>query len=94
MIGEIEQRDPTEPCTNGPLVEREVCEKEWIRPRIEYLRDYEINIRFLSLGCVIKVGCREIAFSSAKEAMIALNEYIENPAKMQPIWQQACNEEN
>jgi hypothetical protein len=27
-------------------------EKEYVRPRMDYLREFEISIRFLSLGCL------------------------------------------
>lgn len=40
------------------------------------LRDYEINIKFLSRGCVVKVGCKEIPFEDVSKAMSELNEYV------------------
>jgi hypothetical protein len=43
------------------------------------LRDYEIGIRFLSIGMVIRVGCREIPFTSVEEGMAALNAYVADP---------------
>jgi hypothetical protein len=52
------------------------CEKEYRPSKQEALRDYEINIRFLSRGCVVKVGCKEIAFEDVSKAMAQLNEYI------------------
>ena len=54
-------------------------EKEYIRPRMDYLREFEINIRFLSLGCLVRVGCKEIAFTSIDEAMKEVNAYVTNP---------------
>ena len=57
----------------------ESVEKDYIRPRMDYLRDYEINIRFLSLGCIVRVGCKEIAFTSIEEAMREVNAYVANP---------------
>jgi hypothetical protein len=64
--------------SRGP---RELIAQEWTRPRMKTLRDYAINIRFLSLGCVVQVGCKEIAFTSVEEAMKEVNAYIANPSE-------------
>jgi hypothetical protein len=73
--------DNNEPVYDIPRVGTSLGEacKEQIRPRMDYLRDHEINIRFLSLGCIVRVGCKEIAFTSIQEAMQEVNEYIANP---------------
>lgn len=42
----------------------------------EALREYEINIRFLSRGCIVRVGCKELAFEDVSRAMAELNEYV------------------
>jgi hypothetical protein len=52
----------------------------------EILRDYEIRLRFLSVGCVVGVGCKEIPFRSVKEAMEELNKYVENPYEEGKKW--------
>jgi hypothetical protein len=52
----------------------------------EALREHEIRIRFLSRGCVVSVGCQEIAFESVKNAMDAINDYIVNPYNEQQRW--------
>ena len=52
----------------------------------ECLRGYEVNLRFLSRGCVVRVGCQEIAFESAEEAMKELNEYVSNTYETQQKW--------
>ncbi len=52
----------------------------------QWLREYEIIIRFLSRGCVVRVGCQEIAFESAEEAMKELNEYVSNTYETQQKW--------
>jgi len=52
----------------------------------EALREYEIGIRFLSRGCVIRVGCKEIPFESSELAMKELNEYVANPYETQKKW--------
>ena len=52
----------------------------------EALREYEVRIRFLSRGCVVGVGCQEIAFESVETAMQELNEYVKNPYETQKKW--------
>jgi hypothetical protein len=52
----------------------------------EALRDYEINIRFLSRGCVVRVGCKEIAFEDHTNAMAQINAYVNNPWEEQKKW--------
>jgi hypothetical protein len=46
--------DQNEPVPVMDVVENayQTLEKEYVRPRMDYLRDYEIGIRFLSLGCI------------------------------------------
>jgi len=52
----------------------------------EALREYEINIRFLSRGCVVRVGCKEIAFEDPTYAMAQINAYVNNPWEEQKKW--------
>ncbi len=51
-------------------------EKEWRPSKQECLRQYDISIRFLSRGCVVKVGCKEIPFEDVSNAMAELNQYV------------------
>ena len=67
--------------------------EEYIRPRIDYLRDHEISIRFLSLGCIVRVGCKEIAFTSITEAMQEVNEYVANPKLLTDKYNKIFNEQ-
>jgi hypothetical protein len=75
-------------------VARELIAQEYIRPRMEILRDYAINIRFLSLGCVVQVGCKEIAFTSIEEAMKEVNAYVANPRELEKKYNKLINEQN
>lgn len=59
----------------------------------ELLREYEIRLRFLSVGCVISVGCKEIPFRSVTEAMDELNKYVENPYEVGQKWHKLFNSE-
>lgn len=79
---------------DGPMmVERETLRmdeksysKEYIPNKQQILREYEISIRFLSVGCVIRVGCKEIPFTNVGEAMEELNKYVSNPYEEQKRW--------
>lgn len=51
-----------------------------------YLREHEINIRFLSIGCVVQVGCKSIPFTSVDDAMKEINAYVADPNKQQQRW--------
>ena len=68
---------------NEPTMSQEV---EYKPSRMEALRDYQVGIKFLSIGCVISVGCKEIPFTTIKEGMKALNDYVINPVETRKIW--------
>ena len=67
--------------------------KEYIPKKQELLREYEIRLRFLSVGCVVMVGCKEIPFRSVKEAMDCVNEYVENPYEVGNKWREIFESE-
>jgi len=52
----------------------------------DYLRQYNIQIRFLSRGCVVTIGCKEIPFSDVTEAMTCLSRYVSNPKEEAENW--------
>jgi hypothetical protein len=64
------------------------CAKEYIPQKMEILRSYDINIQFLSIGCIIRVGCKSVPFTTIKEGMAALNDYIANPYETRKIWEE------
>lgn len=68
------------------MAERESYSKEYIPNKQQILREYEITIRFLSVGCVVRVGCKEIPFTNVGEAMEELNKYVNNPYEEQKRW--------
>lgn len=68
-----------------PVPVEEQC-KAYIPPRQEALQQYEINIQFLSRGCIVRVGCKSIAFEDAGEALLEINEYYANPYATQEKW--------
>jgi hypothetical protein len=61
-------------------------DEEYRPSRKEALREYEIKIRFLGRGCIVSVGCQEIAFESVETAMAAINAYAANPYDEQQKW--------
>ena len=57
------------------------------RPKTqEALREYEIRIKFLHRGCLVSVGCKDIAFEDPKDAMEAINTYVAAPWEEQKKW--------
>jgi hypothetical protein len=82
MVDEI-----IEPTNDEMRMSEETRCKEW-RPRAtDVLREYEVHIKFLSRGCIVSVGCREIAFENLEDAMKELNEYVTNPYDVMQKWQ-------
>ena len=77
-----------------PSLSREsIISKEYKPSRLECLRDYNINIEFLSIGCIIRIGCKSVPFSSIDEGMKALNEYVANPYEQRKIWEEKFKQE-
>lgn len=62
--------------------------KEYRPSRVEMLREYELRVRFLSVGCIVSVGCKEIAFGSIDEAMEKINEYVKSPYESSQKWRE------
>jgi hypothetical protein len=60
--------------------------------RNQLLRENEIFIRFLSRGCIIRVGCKEIAFEDTDNAMNELMEYAKDPYKTSEKWHKILNQ--
>jgi hypothetical protein len=60
--------------------------KEYKPSKTEALREHEIGIRFLSRGCIVRVGCKEIAFTNNDEAMVEINKYVNDPYETQKQW--------
>ena len=66
--------------------------KEEYRPtNQEALREYEIQLQFLHRGCIVRVGCKSIAFETVESAMKEVNEYVNNPYDSQVKWRKLLN---
>jgi hypothetical protein len=88
-----DDNEPVQELSPPPQLTRNDGGTEYIRPRIDYLRDHEISIRFLSLGCIVRVGCKEIAFTSIDKAIQEVNDYIANPKQSTDKYNKIFNEE-
>lgn len=71
----------------------ELRSKEYKPNKQEILKDYELKIRFLSVGCVVSVGCKDIPFRSVKEAMEEVNNYVNNPYEEGQRWRKLFESE-
>ena len=73
VTGVMEDKMP-EPC------------QEYKPTNQQVLQEYELNIQFLSRGCVVRVGCKSIAFETVESAMKEVNEYVNNTYETQKKW--------
>ena len=72
-VGEMPQRlkEAVNPCESDEQREQ--------RGRFEILQKWDIGIQVLNRGCVVKVGCKSIAFTSIEAAYKEIGRYLENP---------------
>ena len=75
---------------NGELTEIPQCLEEVVKPceskeqieqrrRLDILKRWEITISPLDQGCVVKVGCKNIAFTSIEAGYKEIGRYLEDP---------------
>ena len=84
---EYDVNEPVEQPVEMRGYDREPELKTEYKPKKqEILKEYEIRLRFLSVGCVVGVGCKEIPFRSVKEAMECVNDYVNNPYEESKKW--------
>jgi hypothetical protein len=69
-----------------PQPQMEKCVEEYKPSNKEALLNHELSIRFLNRGCIVRVGCKEIAFEDHTNAMAAINAYVNNPWDEQQKW--------
>jgi hypothetical protein len=73
---ELMQEEPRLDSMPGREEPMPKMEGEYRPSKQEALRDHEINIRFLSRGCIVRVGCKEIPFEDVSRAMDEINAYV------------------
>jgi hypothetical protein len=71
----------------GVRVQEDCVKQEWRPTRMESLRNHNINIEFLSMGCIVRVGCMSIPFQFVNDAIDALKAYTENPYEEKQKWE-------
>ena len=64
-------KTPIEPCESEEQIDE--------RRKLDILKRWEIGILPLDRGCVVKVGCKSIAFTSIDAAYKEIGRYLENP---------------
>ena len=83
MQEEIDPRTAMLGDLNGP---EEIGPKQWKESRNETLKNWEINIRFFNVGCVVTVGCQSFAFESVNKMMTELQFYVNSPYEAREKW--------
>jgi hypothetical protein len=68
------------------VVMSEILKEDYRRPRQQQLKEYDVRIKFLSIGMVISIGCKEIPFTSVEQGMEELNAYVKNPHEERKRW--------
>ena len=91
----LEAEEPRE----MPMPEREVGYhetngvKEYVPSAGDILRQYEVSIKPLDSGVVIRVGCKSIAFNSLEDALVHVNLYFKDPVTSYKKWTKLFNEQ-
>ena len=49
----------------------------------QLLSRYSIKIDFLSRGCVVNIGCKNIPFEKVEDAITEINRYVNNPEEVE-----------
>ena len=83
-MNEVSMPSTTEGCVT----------QEWRLSKGELLRNHSINIEFLSVGCIVRVGCMSIPFNFINDAIDAIELYIENPYEEKQKWEKLSEERN
>ena len=66
---------------------------EYVPPADELRQRHSINIEFLSSGCVVRVGCKSIAFTNYQSALSEINNYVKDPVAAYRKWSKDLNVE-
>ena len=77
MNGETVEEMPQ--CLEEVVKPCESKEQREQRRRIDILKRWEITIQPLDRGCIVRVGCKSIAFTSIEAGYKEIGRYLENP---------------
>lgn len=86
----MEDRPRTSRLCEEPCSESYPEKMQEIPPQ-DYRARYPIEIQFMTRGCVIKIGCVTIPFSTTEEARDALIEFIDTPKESIKKWEKLLN---
>ena len=53
------------------------------RTKQQLLSRYSIKIDFLSRGCIVNIGCKNIPFEKVEDAITEINRYVNNPEEVE-----------
>lgn len=59
-----------------PIDCQETYSSEPLQTKLEILRRYQITLEFLDQGCIVRIGCKCLAFKTNQDALIAITQYI------------------
>ena len=57
----------------------------------QLLSRYSIRIDFLSRGCVVNIGCKNIPFEKVEDAITEINRYVNNPEEVEKEYYENLN---
>jgi len=83
--------EPQDERISGELEQAEVPKLR--RTKQDLLREYEIRLEFLNKGCIVKIGCKQIAFETNEKAVKEIARYVNDPIKVHDEWMKVFNEE-
>lgn len=50
------------------------------------LKKWDVHIEHLDSGCLVRIGCKKIAFSHEEEAMVQVNKWQDDPHTTLKRW--------
>ena len=60
--------------------------EEYVPSAGDILKNYEVTIKPLDSGVIIRVGCRSIAFNSLEDALVHVNLHFKDPVTSYKKW--------
>lgn len=82
----MEERIPMEEA--GENYHQEILEKIMTQSKKSLLKKWDVRIEHLDSGCIVRIGCKSLAFSSATEAMTEVNDWQKDPHTALKNWYQ------
>jgi hypothetical protein len=61
-------------------------------PKLRLLSTYTVSIKPLASGCLVSVGCKDLAFSTLEEGLKEVNGYFDNPHEAYKKWFKILNQ--